>query len=90
MFDNFYVNLRKNERFLTYIPFILIPEYGQSNAPLVFPFSNYLTSWYIVLNSFSALLFAILSFICLVSIVVTLNVLKLCVKKIHFASYSSK
>ena len=34
MFDNFNVNLRKNEGFLTYIPCI-IPEYRQSNAPLV-------------------------------------------------------
>ena len=34
MFDNFNVNFRKNEGFLTYIPCILIPEYGQSNAPL--------------------------------------------------------
>ena len=34
MFDNFSVNLRKNEGFLTYIPCIPIPEYGQSNAPL--------------------------------------------------------
>ena len=35
MFDNFYVNHRKNEGFLPYIPCILIPEYGQSNAPLI-------------------------------------------------------
>ena len=35
MFDNFYVNHRKNEGFLPYIPCILIPEYGQSNAPLM-------------------------------------------------------
>ena len=35
MFDNFHVNLRKNKVFLTYIPYIPIPEYGQSNAPLV-------------------------------------------------------
>ena len=35
MFDHFNVNLRKNEGFLTYIPCIPIPEYGQSNAPLV-------------------------------------------------------
>ena len=35
MIDNFNVNLRKNEGFLTYIPCIPIPEYGQSNAPLV-------------------------------------------------------
>ena len=34
MFDNFNVNLRKHEGFLTYIPCIPIPEYGQSNAPL--------------------------------------------------------
>ena len=34
MFDNFNVNLRKNEGFLTSIPCIPIPEYGQSNAPL--------------------------------------------------------
>ena len=34
MFDNFNVNLRKNEGFLTYIPYIPIPEYGQSNSPL--------------------------------------------------------
>ena len=31
MFDNFNVNLRKNEGFLSYIPCIPIPEYGQSN-----------------------------------------------------------
>lgn len=29
------MNLRKNEGFLTSIPSIPIPEYGQSNAPLV-------------------------------------------------------
>ena len=34
MFDNFNVNLRKSKGFLTYIPYIPIPEYGQSNAPL--------------------------------------------------------
>ena len=34
MFDNFYVNHHKKEGFLPYIPCILIPEYGQSNAPL--------------------------------------------------------
>ena len=34
-FHNFIVNLRKNEGFLTYIPCIPIPEYGQSNSPLV-------------------------------------------------------
>ena len=33
MFDNFNVNLRKNEGFLTYILCIPISEYGQSNAP---------------------------------------------------------
>ena len=33
MFDHSNVNLRKNEGFLTYIPCIPIPEYGQSNAP---------------------------------------------------------
>ena len=32
MLDNFNVNLRKNKWFLTYIP---IPEYSQSNAPLI-------------------------------------------------------
>ena len=35
MFDNFNVNLCKNKGFLTYIP---IPEYGQSNAPIVSSF----------------------------------------------------
>ena len=41
MFDNFNVNLRKNEGFLTYIvPCIPIPEYGQSNAPLEKGFSS--------------------------------------------------
>ena len=34
MFDNFNLNLRENKGFLTYIPHIPIPEYGQSNAPL--------------------------------------------------------
>ena len=34
MFDNFNVNLRKNEGFQTYIPCIPIPEYGKSNTPL--------------------------------------------------------
>ena len=34
MFDNFNVNLRKNEGFLTSIPCIPLPDYGQSNAPL--------------------------------------------------------
>ena len=32
VFDNFIVSLRKNEGFLTSIPYIPIPEYGQSNA----------------------------------------------------------
>ena len=36
MFDNFNVNLRKNEGFLTSIPGNPISEYGQSNAPLIF------------------------------------------------------
>ena len=35
MFDNFNVNLRKNEGFLTSIPCIPVAEYGQSNAPLL-------------------------------------------------------
>ena len=35
VFDNFNVNLHKNEGFLTSIPFIRSPEYGQLNAPLV-------------------------------------------------------
>ena len=35
MFDNFKGNLRKNKGFLSYIPHIPIPEYGQSNAPLI-------------------------------------------------------
>ena len=35
MFDSFNANLRKNEGFLTSIPRIPIPEYGQSNAPLI-------------------------------------------------------
>ena len=34
MFDNFNVNLHKNKGFLTYIPYIPIPEYSQSNAPI--------------------------------------------------------
>ena len=34
MFDNFNVNLHKNKGFLTYIPYIPVPEYGQSNAPI--------------------------------------------------------
>ena len=33
MFDNINVNLRKNEGFLTPVPCIPIPEYGQSNTP---------------------------------------------------------
>ena len=33
MFHIFSLNLRKSEGFLTYIPCIPIPEYGQSNAP---------------------------------------------------------
>ena len=35
MFDSVNVNLRKNEGFVTSIPCIPIPKYGQSNAPLV-------------------------------------------------------
>ena len=35
MFDNINVNLCKNEGFLTSIPCIPIPEYGQLNAPLI-------------------------------------------------------
>ena len=34
MFDNFNLNFRKKEGFITYIPYIPIPEYGQSNAAL--------------------------------------------------------
>ena len=34
MFNNFYVNLRKNEGFLTSIPCIPIPEYGQLKRTL--------------------------------------------------------
>ena len=34
VFDNFNVNLRKNEGFLTSIPCFPIPKYGRSNAPL--------------------------------------------------------
>ena len=33
MFDIFNVNLHKNKGFLTCIPYIPVPEYGQSNAP---------------------------------------------------------
>ena len=41
MFDNINVNPRKNEGFLTSIPCIPIPEYGQLNAPLIdFTLSN--------------------------------------------------
>ena len=36
MFDNFNVNLRKSEGFLTSIPTIPIPEYGQLNARYVY------------------------------------------------------
>ena len=35
MFDNINMNRRKNQGFLTSIPYIPILEYGQSNAPLV-------------------------------------------------------
>ena len=35
VFNNFNVNLRKNERFLISSPCIRIPEYDQLNAPLV-------------------------------------------------------
>ena len=35
MLDNFNVNLHKNKGFLTYIPYIPIPDYGQSNASLM-------------------------------------------------------
>ena len=35
MLDISNVDLRKNKVFLTYIPYISIPEYGQLNAPLV-------------------------------------------------------
>ena len=35
MFDNFNVNLRKNEGFPTSVPCIPIPEYCQSNATLI-------------------------------------------------------
>ena len=38
MFNNFNVNLRKNKGFLTYIPYIPIPEYSQSNATIVLSF----------------------------------------------------
>ena len=35
MFHNFNVNLRKNKGFLTYMSYIPIPEYGQSNPPQI-------------------------------------------------------
>ena len=35
MFDNFNVKLPKHEKFQTSFPCISIPEYGQSNAPLI-------------------------------------------------------
>ena len=39
IFDNsFNMNLHKNKGFLTYIPYIPIPEYSQSNAPINFFF----------------------------------------------------
>ena len=31
MFDNFNVNLRKDKGFLTYIPYIPIPEYSRTH-----------------------------------------------------------
>ena len=48
LFDNFNVNLRKKEGFLTSIPCIPIPEYGQSNAPLAFEFKLVVTTIFIV------------------------------------------
>ena len=39
MLDNFNVNLRKSEGFLTSIPCIPISEYGQSNAPRLVEYS---------------------------------------------------
>ena len=44
-FHNFNVNLRKNDGFLTSIPRIPIPEYGQSNAPWRSRWLNYITEW---------------------------------------------
>ena len=45
MFDNINVNPRKNEGFLTSIPCIPIPEYGQSNAPLILLSLLKIMSW---------------------------------------------
>ena len=49
MFDDFNLNLRKNKGFLTYIPYIPIPEYRQSNAPqishIVFKFQLCQAKW---------------------------------------------
>ena len=52
MFDNFNVNLRKNEGFLISIPCIPIPEYGQSNIPKVEPAfkSNPAVEEYLILD----------------------------------------
>ena len=36
VFADFNVNLCKNEGFLTCIPYIPIPEYGQWNTPLIY------------------------------------------------------
>ena len=49
MFDNFNVTLRKNKGFLTYMSYIPIPEYGQSNAPLAIQLSLHLFRRFIVL-----------------------------------------
>ena len=50
MFDNFNVNLRKNEGFLTCIPCIPIPKWGQSNAPLFTNRSTWLTKKAVIHN----------------------------------------
>ena len=50
VFDIFNVNLRKNEGFLPCFPCNPIPEYGQSNAPLVSYQLRHLLKW----NCFSS------------------------------------
>ena len=50
MFDKINANLRKNEGFLISITCIPIPEYGQSNAPLISYYKNTLKFYTSCLN----------------------------------------
>ena len=71
VFDNFNVNFHKKEGFLTSIPCVPIPEYRQSNAPLItvtFPYKDkprerHLFNSFFTLSKFSRTFFFLKKFL---------------------------